>query len=215
MCTEIEELLYEMTNAIDQMCVLPHSHTESSIKTIAIDETQWELKKKKNRKKTPPKKDPPKKRVVTQQKQWKQHIGEEDVCIEQTNVLRLDSQLAPNAHKQRILYGEIRRKIDGYRRQDIEKKKYDPIHFVDFDHVVSMLSQSSLQCFYCQESVKLFYDISRDPKQWTLERIQNEYGHNKTNVQISCLSCNIRRRTMYHEKYQFTKQMRLSKMMNT
>ena len=44
-------------------------------------------------------------------------------------------------------------------------------------------------------------------KQWTLERIDNGMGHNKDNVEIACLLCNLRRRTMYHERYVFTKQM--------
>ena len=51
------------------------------------------------------------------------------------------------------------------------------------------------------------YEYVREPKQWTLERLDNAYGHNKNNVVISCLSCNIRRRTMASEKYVQTKQM--------
>ena len=61
-------------------------------------------------------------------------------------------------------------------------------------------------CFYCLQQVKIIYTQVRDPKQWTLERIDNSLGHNRGNVVISCLSCNIRRRCMYHERYVFTKQ---------
>ena len=48
-------------------------------------------------------------------------------------------------------------------------------------------------------------------KQWSLERIENQYGHNKENVEIACLSCNLGRRTMYHERYLFTKQLEIIK----
>jgi hypothetical protein len=47
--------------------------------------------------------------------------------------------------------------------------------------------------------------------QWTLERIDNDLGHNKNNVEIACLNCNLRRRTMYHERYLFTKELNIIK----
>ena len=53
----------------------------------------------------------------------------------------------------------------------------------------------------------MIYEEVRDPKQWTLERIDNTRGHNSDNVEIACLTCNLRRRTMYHERYILTKQM--------
>ena len=39
--------------------------------------------------------------------------------------------------------------------------------------------------------------------EWTIERIDNSIGHNKGNVEISCLNCNLRRRTMHYERYLF------------
>jgi hypothetical protein len=77
--------------------------------------------------------------------------------------------------------------------------------------VIQLLLTSQLRCFYCREDVLLLYEIVRDPKQWTLERVYNTKGHNKDNVEICCLSCNIKRRTMYHEKYKFTKQITFQK----
>jgi hypothetical protein len=68
-----------------------------------------------------------------------------------------------------------------------------------------------MKCYYCKESVVLLYEYVRDPKQWTLERIDNSRGHNKDNVEIACLQCNLRRRCMYHERYLFTKQMNIVK----
>ena len=59
--------------------------------------------------------------------------------------------------------------------------------------------------------VEILYEKVREPKQWTLDRIDNRYGHNKENVLIACLDCNVRRKTMYHERYAFTKQLNIVK----
>ena len=102
---------------------------------------------------------------------------------------------------------QIQNKVSSYKMQDIQKHKYDDEKFVDLDFVIQLLYEKCLKCFYCRESVYLFYNFVRENKQWTLERIDNGMGHNKDNVEIACLLCNLRRRTMYHERYVFTKQM--------
>lgn len=102
---------------------------------------------------------------------------------------------------------QIQNKVSSYKMQDIQKHKYDDDRFVDLNFVIQLLHEKSLKCFYCRESVYLFYNFVRENKQWTLERIDNSMGHNKDNVEIACLLCNLRRRTMYHERYVFTKQM--------
>lgn len=102
---------------------------------------------------------------------------------------------------------QIQNKVSSYKMQDIQKHKYDDDKFVDLNFVIQLLHEKSLKCFYCRESVYLFYNFVRENKQWTLERIDNSMGHNKDNVEIACLLCNLRRRTMYHERYVFTKQM--------
>ena len=111
---------------------------------------------------------------------------------------------------------EIRRqinyKIHSYRSQDIKKNKYDESLFVNYDYVVSLLREKNMKCFYCKENVMLLYNAVREDKQWTLDRMDNSKGHNRGNVEIACLLCNLRRRTMYHERYVFTKQLNVVKM---
>ena len=53
------------------------------------------------------------------------------------------------------------------------------------------------------EDMLLIYENVREPKQWTLDRIDNSIGHNTENVVISCLSCNLKRRTMDDKKFKF------------
>lgn len=106
---------------------------------------------------------------------------------------------------------ELRRqvcaKISGYKCQDVKKGLYDESKFVHFDDVIALMNSRKMACFYCKKQALLFYEYSRDSAQWTLERIDNKHGHNTDNVEIACLNCNLRRRTMYHERYVFTKQM--------
>ena len=94
----------------------------------------------------------------------------------------------------------------------VQKQKFNDDKFVDLNFVISLLHKKELKCFYCRESVYLFYNFVRENKQCTLERIDNNVGHNTDNVEIACLLCNLRRRTMYHERYVFTKQMNIVKL---
>ena len=57
----------------------------------------------------------------------------------------------------------------------------------------------------------LFYKQIRDKKQWTLDRIDNSVGHNSDNVIISCLECNLKRRTTEMDRFTFTKQLKIKK----
>jgi hypothetical protein len=111
---------------------------------------------------------------------------------------------------------ELRRqvcaKISGYKSQDIKKGLFDESKFVCFDDVIKLMTSSKMQCFYCKKPSLLFYEYVRDRCQWTLERIDNSRGHNIDNVEIACLDCNLRRRTMYHERYLFTKQIGIVKL---
>ena len=52
----------------------------------------------------------------------------------------------------------------------------------------------------------------RDKHQWTLDRIDNSIGHNKENVVISCLECNLKRRTTEIDRFTFTKQLKITKL---
>ena len=184
---------------------------------------------KRNKKKEKKERIPPKKRIITHQRQWVNHITPDDIQFtggqliflgpekeeetgeEETGEEEKQEQEKQINKKKTIMMRELRRKIEGYRHQDILKHIFDEAKFVDMDHVLQLLRRCDEKCFYCKESVQILYDVARDPKQWTLERIYNDRGHNKDNVEIACLSCNIKRRTMFYEKYRFTKQVKFVK----
>ena len=102
---------------------------------------------------------------------------------------------------------QIKGKICGYAGQDREKKLFHEELFVNLQDVLQLFKTSEMICYYCKEKTLLMYTYVREPKQWTLERMNNSFGHNRDNVVISCLSCNIRRRTMASERYVLTKEL--------
>ena len=106
-----------------------------------------------------------------------------------------------------IIERQIQNKIRGYKSQDMDKGIYQEEQFVTYPYVYALIQEYKMQCYYCKESTMILYECVREPKQWTLERIDNSAGHNCGNVQIACLQCNLRRRTMFQEKYVLTKQM--------
>jgi 5-methylcytosine-specific restriction endonuclease McrA len=106
---------------------------------------------------------------------------------------------------------QIQRKINGYKHQDKDKGLFDANKFVRLPYVLDLLQISDFDCYYCKEKVKILYEYIRESKQWSLERIDNDIGHNVDNVKIACLHCNLRRKTMYHERYAFTKQLKIVK----
>ena len=108
-----------------------------------------------------------------------------------------------------IVAKELDKKIQGYKQQDVDKKIFDADKFINISEVLKLFIDCSLCCHYCNEDVFILYEIVRETKQWTLDRIDNSVGHNCDNVIISCLSCNLQRRCQSKEKFSFTKQMKI------
>ena len=68
-----------------------------------------------------------------------------------------------------------------------------------------------MRCIYCNDKIRLIYEEIKDDSQWTLDRINNDLGHNHDNVVISCLKCNIKRRNINYDKFKFTKKLNIVK----
>ena len=106
---------------------------------------------------------------------------------------------------------QIHNKQNGYKTQDIQKGLYSESEFINYPQILELLQKSQLKCYYCLENVQVLYEHVREQKQWSLERIDNSRGHNADNVEIACLICNLRRRTMNSDKYVATKQTKFVK----
>lgn len=143
-------------------------------------------------------------RVVTNRENWQSEYDP----MAQLQILDTDASNNP-IHK--IMMQQIQAKLCGYKSQDQTKELYEPDKIINLPSTIKLLVQCQLKCYYCKEPVQVLYEHVREPKQWTLERISNDSGHNLGNVEIACLSCNLRRRTMYHERFLFTKQLTIVK----
>lgn len=105
------------------------------------------------------------------------------------------------------------KKLNGYKSQDKKVEIYSEYHFVKEEQVIQLLESCDFTCYYCNEKVLINYEKG-DKKQWTLDRKDNTMGHNKNNVLISCLACNLKRRNRTVEKFLFTKQLVITKVGN-
>lgn len=112
----------------------------------------------------------------------------------------------------KIAIQQINRKIYGYKQQDIIKKLLNEKDFITLQSVVDKMVACELKCYYCSCEMNVLYDISREMKQWTVDRIDNDLGHNLTNYYLACLECNLKRRRRSDDKFLFTKQMKLVKL---
>lgn len=115
----------------------------------------------------------------------------------------------------KIAAQEINKKISGYKQQDKLKKIFDEDKFLTFENIIQKLIDCKLKCYYCKAELKVLYDISRQMTQWSVDRIDNDKGHNIGNYYIACLECNLKRRRRSDDKFLFTKQMNLVKMPGT
>jgi hypothetical protein len=156
----------------------------------------------------------PRKKVASQSDEWTA-ISEQYSTQESQQhllaVLRRDEISSDESAAKHILLTHLKTKQSGYRSQDTIKGLYDPSKFIQMPDLINLLASSNLSCFYCRKWTTLFYENVREPRQWSLERLSNAEGHNRDNVVIACLECNMRRRTMYYERYIATKQLKVNK----
>jgi len=104
----------------------------------------------------------------------------------------------------------INKKLNGYKQQDMKQQIYSEYHFITTDLVLEKLILCKMKCLYCLEPMLLHYE-AKDKKQWTVDRIDNRMGHNKDNIVMCCLDCNLKRRNRTVEKFMFTKQLKIVK----
>lgn len=137
-------------------------------------------------------------------------IKEEDISYTQQvnliNQLYMEHTTTKNELTS-VIVRELDRKISGYKQQDIKKEVYDEKCFITYNDVVEMLVACKLKCHYCSANMKIIYKLVRDDKQWSLDRIDNDYGHTRENTIICCLKCNLQRRCINKDKFEFTKKL--------
>lgn len=110
-----------------------------------------------------------------------------------------------------FLSGEIEKKRQGYKAQDIKRDLFDAAKLITSEEISEKLVESKLSCKYCSGNMKVIFTTVRDPSQWTLDRIDNDECHSNENTVVACLKCNLQRRRTDADKFAFTKGLRIKK----
>lgn len=134
----------------------------------------------------------------------------------QLNMMSTISSNNLNSHDEvsKIAIQQINKKIYGYKQQDNLKKLFDEEKFLTFESIVHSMVVCELKCRYCKKEMNVLYDISREMTQWSVDRVDNDKGHNIDNFHLACLDCNLKRRRRTDENYLFTKQLNIIKQDN-
>jgi hypothetical protein len=109
----------------------------------------------------------------------------------------------------KIIKKQLDKKINGYKQQDLLKNVFLPTEFVDIATILQMFRTCNAKCYYCSCDMIIMYKFVREPTQWTIDRIDNIKGHNKNNIVLACLKCNLSRKCRSEQSFKMTKQMNL------
>jgi hypothetical protein len=126
--------------------------------------------------------------------------------INNTNNI-LNKEEDKNASK--ILIKQIEKKISSYKQQDVDKKVLNNEKIINLKCIIDKLIETEIKCYYCKCKMLVLYENVREPKQWTVDRINNDLGHNNDNFVLACLDCNLKRRCRSADKFLFTKQLNI------
>ena len=77
--------------------------------------------------------------------------------------------------------------LDHSRCRDIKKNIYDTHNFIDIPFLNQLVNRST-QCHYCDIQMQF---INYNDTLCTIERLNNNIGHIKSNCVLACRKCNL------------------------
>ena len=152
-----------------------------------------------------------KKRVVSKEWTFSEEYFKYNKQLQILNDIISNNYINEDNAVTKIIIQQINKKISSYKQQDIIKQKLNIEKFITFQDVIHKMIECGLKCRYCICEMFVLYDISREMKQWSVDRVNNSEGHNQDNFHLACLECNLKRRKRTDEHYLFTKQLKLVK----
>jgi hypothetical protein len=126
-------------------------------------------------------------------------------------VINSENEITPNFKEKQVIFQEITKKINSYKQQDLIKKIHNQDLFINYQVIVEKLIECEMKCYYCNCEMFILYEFVREFNQWTVDRIDNNKGHNNDNFVLSCFNCNIKRRNKASDKFLFTKNLAIIK----
>ena len=187
--------------------------TEETEKTIYFVGLNGRLEKEKSKNRV--------KMIIKEEKEIKKRVDVEKWNLSEefllpSKQLELIKELYSNNFKtfdteSKLIVQQIERKISGYKQQDNDKKILNLEKFINLKHIIESLILCSLKCYYCNNEMSLLYEVVREHKQWTVDRVDNDLGHNCDNYILACLECNLKRRRRSKDAYFFTKNLNIVK----
>lgn len=89
---------------------------------------------------------------------------------------------------------EFRAKRRGYQEQD-KRRGWNPTRVLTENEIAEIMLVQKQKCFHCGTRVHVLYRDRYDPFQWSVDRLDNDKGHIRDNVVVSCMRCNLKRGT--------------------
>lgn len=180
-------------------------NTEKKTINITGQTNRYQIKKLTQEKKTD------KKRVEIE----KLNLPEEYFIFQkQSEMLKNILNAEDDKNNSKIILKQIEKKISSYKQQDIDKKLLNNEKFINTKYIIEKLIDSEIKCYYCKCEMYILYKNVRDLKQWSVDRVNNDLGHDNDNIVLACLDCNLKRRRKSADKFLFTKQLNIIKQDN-
>ena len=74
-------------------------------------------------------------------------------------------------------------------------RPYDQIDYIDIPHLIYLWSNQDQRCYHCGCEMTLdFNATTRNPNQISIQRLNNDLPHIKTNCVLACFLCNVSHR---------------------
>ena len=88
------------------------------------------------------------------------------------------------------LVRNIKKKISSHKKFD--KNRFKKEGDIDYEFIKELINKQNKKCYVCNEEILLIDWKPYCCYQFSIDRINNAYPHNKDNVRIACYFCNCR-----------------------
>lgn len=79
----------------------------------------------------------------------------------------------------------------------VGKGKLDHVGNIDYEHVNFLLEKQNYKCYLCNDNLITYLLAPRCCYMFSIDRLNNNKSHDKTNVKISCYFCNCKNHVLY------------------